>query len=68
MESDHFSLMSVADRDFLIYRRVLGFFPFCKPANIFFLLFFQDKTHKVKVKKETTNGPAIYKFKFQRKR
>ncbi|KFO86763.1 putative U3 small nucleolar RNA-associated protein 11, partial [Buceros rhinoceros silvestris] len=27
-----------------------------------------DKTHKVKVKKETTNGPAIYKFKFQRKR
>uniref|UniRef100_A0A8D2N1D6 U3 small nucleolar RNA-associated protein 11 n=1 Tax=Zonotrichia albicollis TaxID=44394 RepID=A0A8D2N1D6_ZONAL len=27
-----------------------------------------DKTHKVKVKKETTTGPAIYKFKFQRKR
>ncbi|NXH18538.1 UTP11 protein, partial [Bucco capensis] len=27
-----------------------------------------DKTHKVKVKKETTNAPAIYKFKFQRKR
>ncbi|NXY84498.1 UTP11 protein, partial [Alcedo cyanopectus] len=27
-----------------------------------------DKTHKVKVKKETTNSPAIYKFKFQRKR
>ncbi|KAF4793708.1 putative U3 small nucleolar RNA-associated protein 11 [Turdus rufiventris] len=27
-----------------------------------------DKTHKVKVKKETTSGPAIYKFKFQRKR
>ncbi|KAM8997437.1 putative U3 small nucleolar RNA-associated protein 11 [Ara ararauna] len=27
-----------------------------------------DKTHKVKVKKETANGPAIYKFKFQRKR
>lgn len=32
------------------------------------VLFFQDKTHKVKVKKETTTGPAIYKFKFQRKR
>ncbi|NXN53566.1 UTP11 protein, partial [Rynchops niger] len=27
-----------------------------------------DKTHKVKVKKETTSSPAIYKFKFQRKR
>ncbi|RLV96811.1 hypothetical protein DV515_00012428 [Chloebia gouldiae] len=27
-----------------------------------------DKTHKVKVKKETTTSPAIYKFKFQRKR
>ncbi|NXP75406.1 UTP11 protein, partial [Ramphastos sulfuratus] len=27
-----------------------------------------DKTRKVKVKKETTNSPAIYKFKFQRKR
>ncbi|NXF10721.1 UTP11 protein, partial [Smithornis capensis] len=27
-----------------------------------------DKAHKVKVKKETTTGPAIYKFKFQRKR
>ncbi|NWJ02951.1 UTP11 protein, partial [Crypturellus undulatus] len=27
-----------------------------------------DKTQKVKVKKETTNSPAIYKFKFQRKR
>ncbi|KAM6239772.1 putative U3 small nucleolar RNA-associated protein 11 isoform 1-T2 [Porphyrio hochstetteri] len=27
-----------------------------------------DKTHKVKVKKETKNGPAIYRFKFQRKR
>uniref|UniRef100_A0A8C9NP68 U3 small nucleolar RNA-associated protein 11 n=1 Tax=Serinus canaria TaxID=9135 RepID=A0A8C9NP68_SERCA len=27
-----------------------------------------DKTHKVKVKKETTTAPAIYKFKFQRKR
>lgn len=28
----------------------------------------QDKTHKVKVKKETVNGPAVYKFRFQRKR
>ncbi|XP_043916023.1 probable U3 small nucleolar RNA-associated protein 11 [Protopterus annectens] len=27
-----------------------------------------DKTHKVKVKKETVNSPAIYKFKFQRRR
>ncbi|NXP03016.1 UTP11 protein, partial [Thinocorus orbignyianus] len=27
-----------------------------------------DKTHKVKVKKETKTTPAIYKFKFQRKR
>ncbi|KAM8796152.1 putative U3 small nucleolar RNA-associated protein 11 [Eudromia elegans] len=27
-----------------------------------------DKTQKVKVKNETTNSPAIYKFKFQRKR
>ncbi|XP_035261488.1 probable U3 small nucleolar RNA-associated protein 11 [Anguilla anguilla] len=27
-----------------------------------------DKTKKVKVKKETTNAPAIYKFKAQRKR
>ncbi|NWI64781.1 UTP11 protein, partial [Todus mexicanus] len=27
-----------------------------------------DKTHKIKVKKETANSPAIYKFKFQRKR
>uniref|UniRef100_A0A8C0ISI8 U3 small nucleolar RNA-associated protein 11 n=1 Tax=Chelonoidis abingdonii TaxID=106734 RepID=A0A8C0ISI8_CHEAB len=27
-----------------------------------------DKTSKVKVKKETVNSPAVYKFKFQRKR
>ncbi|XP_039367755.1 probable U3 small nucleolar RNA-associated protein 11 [Mauremys reevesii] len=27
-----------------------------------------DKTAKVKVKKETVNSPAVYKFKFQRKR
>lgn len=58
----------VSGRQGLIYRSVLGCFLLASQQIYLFFFIFQDKTHKVKVKKETTNGPAIYKFKFQRKR